>query len=211
MTHKKSIKDVLNLTITTYSAFDYNFTETSLLLRVDPSLVVQMLAWDGVAYLRDGNLVHVTDWGQVPNDVMREIKSALLTTYPGILSGKTQPNKEGFYQLTGISTTTTVQSGGMIFPGEEILRHHHPDWLGGLEIDVYLPRLDLAFEYQGQQHFHAIRAWGGEKALQTLKDRDLRKAKFCSERGTRLITIDYTESLTEENIRFILTGQMHKK
>ncbi len=98
-----------------------------------------------------------------------------------------------------------------IFPGEEILRHHHPDWLGGLEIDVYLPRLDLAFEYQGQQHFHAIRAWGGEKALQALKDRDLRKAKFCSERGTRLITIDYTESLTEENIRFILAGQMHKK
>lgn len=114
MTHKKSIKDVLSLTITTYNAFDYDFTETSLLLRVDPSLVVQMLAWDGVAYLRDGNLVHVTDWGQVPNDVMREIKGTLLTTYPGILSGKTQPNKEGFYQLTEISTTATVQSGVMI-------------------------------------------------------------------------------------------------
>jgi hypothetical protein len=52
-----------------------------------------------------------------------------------------------------------------VFPEQQALRRHRPEWLGGLELDVYLPELDLAFEYQGQQHFHSISAWGGEEAL----------------------------------------------
>ena len=114
MTHKKTLKDVISLTITTYSAFGNDFTETELILRLEPSLVIQMLAWDGVAHLTDGSIIHVTDWNQVPNDIMLELKSTLFTTYPGILSGKIRPNKEGFYQLTGISATATVESGGVI-------------------------------------------------------------------------------------------------
>jgi hypothetical protein len=125
MTRKKSIKDVISLTITTYSAFGHDFTETELLLRLEPSLVIQMLAWDGVAHLTDGSVIHVTDWNQVPNDIIRELKSTLFTTYPGILSGKIRPNKDGFYQLTGISTTATVESGGAIqLPNhEQVLRN----------------------------------------------------------------------------------------
>ena len=52
-----------------------------------------------------------------------------------------------------------------VFPDRQVLRRHRPEWLGGLELDMYLPDLRLAFEYQGQQHFHAISAWGGEEAL----------------------------------------------
>jgi len=93
-----------------------------------------------------------------------------------------------------------------MFPEKEVLRHHRPDWLGGLELDVYIPALDLGFEYQGQQHFHPVEAWGGESALQETKKRDARKAAICKERGTRLVTIDYTEPLTESHVRSLFSA-----
>jgi len=88
-----------------------------------------------------------------------------------------------------------------LFAGEQVLRHHRPDWLEGLELDVYLPGRKLAVEYQGQQHFHPIKAWGGEGALRQLQARDARKLQICREAGVHLVTIDYTEPLTDEHIR----------
>lgn len=94
-----------------------------------------------------------------------------------------------------------------IFPDHLVIRHHRPAWLLGLELDIYLPALNLAFEYQGQQHFYPIKAWGGEKALKNIQERDARKAGICKQVGTKLIQISYTEPLTEDYIRQILSQQ----
>ncbi len=91
-----------------------------------------------------------------------------------------------------------------IFFEQEILRHNRPDWLQGLELDIFIPSLNLAFEYQGQQHFHPIRLWGGSSGLQDLQKRDGLKAKLCASYGIGLIVIDYTEPLTENYIYRIL-------
>jgi hypothetical protein len=91
-----------------------------------------------------------------------------------------------------------------IFPKESIIRHYRPDWLEGLELDIYMPRLNIAFEYQGQQHYYPIKAWGGEKALEGLQERDSCKIEICEKRGVRLIIIRYTDSLTESYIRSML-------
>jgi hypothetical protein len=99
-----------------------------------------------------------------------------------------------------VSETLLYQLFRNLLPGEEILRHHRPDWLNGLELDLYIPRLRLGVEYQGQQHFHAIRAWGGEEALQAVRERDALKARTCRKAGVRLVTFDYTEALTEEHV-----------
>ena len=88
-----------------------------------------------------------------------------------------------------------------LFADDEIIRHHRPEWLSGLEMDIYLPKRKLAFEYQGQQHFGPIKAWGGEKALVELQERDVKKRESCHERGVKLIAVDYTEPLTESHIR----------
>ena len=85
-----------------------------------------------------------------------------------------------------------------------VLRHFRPEWLGGLELDIYVPDRRLAIEYQGEQHFHSIEVWGGDEGLGELKARDARKAKTCKQHGTRLITFDYTESLTEDYVRKVL-------
>lgn len=100
-----------------------------------------------------------------------------------------------------VSETMLFQILQRILPEQEVIRHYHPDWLDGLELDIYFPTLQLALEYQGQQHFHSIKAWGGEKALGELRNRDKRKEEICKRLGVCLITIDYTESLTEEHIR----------
>ena len=91
-----------------------------------------------------------------------------------------------------------------IFLNNDIYRHYRPDWLEGLELDIFIPALNIAFEYQGQQHFYPIKAWGGQRALELLRHRDERKAVICTNRGIKLITVDYTEPLTEDYILKIL-------
>ena len=103
-----------------------------------------------------------------------------------------------------VSETLLYQLVGRVFADQTVLRRHRPDWLGGLELDIYLPDLKLAFEYQGQQHFHPIKLWGGKEALEAMQCRDARKAEICAERGVTLIAIDYTEPLVEPYIRDVL-------
>jgi len=100
-----------------------------------------------------------------------------------------------------VSETMLFHRVARLFKGEEVIRHYRPDWLKGLELDVYVPGNRVGFEYQGQQHFHPVQLWGGEKALRKTRQRDTRKRDLCSKAGVRLVEIDYTEPLTEDHIR----------
>jgi hypothetical protein len=100
-----------------------------------------------------------------------------------------------------VSETLLFQLVSRILRDCNVVRHYRPEWLDGLELDIYVPSLNLALEYQGQQHFHPVPAWGGEEALMELKERDRKKASICSERNVRLVTFHYTEPLTEEHVR----------
>jgi hypothetical protein len=87
-----------------------------------------------------------------------------------------------------------------LFANDEIIRHYRPEWLGGLEVDIFLPARKLAFEYQGQQHFRPMKAWGGEEALVDLRERDARKQALCRDMGITLIVFDFSEPLTESHV-----------
>jgi len=100
-----------------------------------------------------------------------------------------------------VSETLLYQAICRLFPNEQIIRHHRPGWLGGLELDIYVPRLNLGLEYQGQQHYKPVSAWGGEKALLAVQERDERKRKICKSAGTVLVEVDFTEAITEHHIR----------
>lgn len=88
-----------------------------------------------------------------------------------------------------------------IFPDTKIIRHHRPEWLNRLELDLFLPDLSLAFEYQGQQHFYPVDAWGGKAKLLQLVERDKFKRTLCQAKNITLIEIDYTEPMTEKYIK----------
>lgn len=106
-----------------------------------------------------------------------------------------------------VSETILFQIVQRIFAEREVLRHFRPDWLEGLELDIFIPSLKIAFEYQGQQHFYPIGIWGGVGGLQDQQYRDKIKAKLCASNGIDLIPITYTEPLNDDYILGILKNR----
>lgn len=84
-----------------------------------------------------------------------------------------------------------------VLPGKIVLRHHRPDWLEGLELDIYIPELRIGMEFQGIQHFKPVKHWGGEKALVKRQERDSRKREICKCRNVQLVYFTYDEDLSE--------------
>jgi hypothetical protein len=101
-----------------------------------------------------------------------------------------------------VSETILTKIIEKIYHNYEIQRHYRPDWLQGLELDIFISDLRIGIEYQGQQHFFPIKAWGGAKALENVRARDAKKKQICIDHGIKLIEVDYTEPLEEEYIRY---------
>ena len=91
-----------------------------------------------------------------------------------------------------------------LLPTQKIISHFRPDWLNRLEIDIWIPEMNIGIEYQGEQHYHPIEIWGGEVGLKDLQIRDSRKRKICKERGVRLIEIKYDEAISKSSLAKLL-------
>ena len=57
-----------------------------------------------------------------------------------------------------------------------------------MELDIYLPLEHLAFEYQGEQHYHDIFSMGPQWLHQ---QKDSEKKEVCNYSGITLIEIPY--------------------
>lgn len=57
-----------------------------------------------------------------------------------------------------------------------------------MELDIFLPRENLAFEYQGEHHYYDVYAMGSGWNQQ---ERDKEKRMRCKEKGITLIEIPY--------------------
>lgn len=64
-------------------------------------------------------------------------------------------------------------------------------------LDIFIPSLNIAIEYQGRQHFVAISRYGGEEELAKTKERDERKCLLCKENGVRLLYISFEKEAPE--------------
>lgn len=71
------------------------------------------------------------------------------------------------------------------FKGSEISR---------LSFDFYLPAFNTVVEFQGMQHYKAVRCWGGEERLKRQQENDQRKRDYCAKNGIREIEISYRDS-----------------
>lgn len=108
----------------------------------------------------------------------------------------------GFKKIGDAWVSETILFGivSSIFEGQIIKRHYRPDWLEGLELDIFIPSERIAFEYQGIQHFIAVKHWGGEKQLEKQREHDARKKRICKNKGINLICINYNDPLTTEYV-----------
>lgn len=90
---------------------------------------------------------------------------------------------------TGIMETFLYHAICHIFKGEKIIRRYRGRELEGLELDIWLPNIKLAIEYQGIQHYQSVEHWGGKVGLEERKRNDLRKKKICQNLGYTLLEV----------------------
>lgn len=84
---------------------------------------------------------------------------------------------------------------------EFIPRCHTLDWLvykKKLELDFYIPELNLAIEGHGVQHFIPVDHMGGEKGFEDHRQRDLTKYNLCKEHGINIIYFVIPKTLKRE-------------
>lgn len=86
-------------------------------------------------------------------------------------------------------------------PGVPILEEASPEWLGRQRLDLFLPSLGLAIEYQGEQHYAALPHWGGEAGLAARRELDERKRDACARAGVRLLEWRYDEAVSVAAVR----------
>lgn len=90
---------------------------------------------------------------------------------------------------------------------DKILVHHRPEWLRGLEIDIYIPHLKIGFEYQGRQHYEPIKFFGGKEALEDLQYRDALKKELCKLNNVDLYEYRYDEEIYPDDILNIIQNK----
>lgn len=73
------------------------------------------------------------------------------------------------------------------------------DWLGMQSLDIYIPSVKVAIEYQGKQHYEPVKFFGGESVFESQKERDNKKRTLCQKNDITLIEWPYTRSVTKEN------------
>jgi hypothetical protein len=92
------------------------------------------------------------------------------------------------------------------FPDLEVVQHARLPWLGPQHIDIFLPSVGVAIEFQGLQHDQPVEYFGGEVAFEAARRRDSLKRARCARNGVRLIEVrpGYDITLIESQIREII-------
>ena len=89
----------------------------------------------------------------------------------------------------------------------DTLYQYRPEWLGRQSLDLYIPSLKTAIEYQGIQHYMPIDFFGGEDALAARQELDRQKRQLCEANGVRLIEWPYSCEPTDKNVREALASE----
>lgn len=88
-----------------------------------------------------------------------------------------------------------------VFKNRKVIHQYRPYFLGQQSYDVYVCGENIAFEYQGKQHFEPIDIFGGVEGFEENKKRDAKKAEISKKNGIKLIYINYWEDVTVDLIK----------
>lgn len=131
------------------------------------------------------SLFDVHDYEQFRNDMHAKYRKDMGLPAKG----------EGWINQTFLSRCVKT-----VFPGVEIVREASPSWLNGQRLDIYIPALNLAIEYQGEQHYFPLDHLDGEQGLKDRKEMDERKRVACMKEGVTLIEWRYDETISVESV-----------
>lgn len=72
-------------------------------------------------------------------------------------------------------------------------------WISNLRIDIYMPELNIAIEYDGPQHFEEVTIWKRDpiKLLESTQARDKLKQQLCEQNNCLLLRLKYNYTKDE--------------
>lgn len=76
-----------------------------------------------------------------------------------------------------------------------------------LPFDFYLPQYNSVIEYDGEQHFREIKAWGGEEKFINRQKLDKLKDEFCKKNNIKMVRIPYI--MKQPEIVNLLQGEFN--
>jgi hypothetical protein len=76
---------------------------------------------------------------------------------------------------------------------------HSPSWLHPQNIDIYVPSIGLAIEYNGKQHYESIDFFGGDEGLKHRMELDEKKVKVCKDNGVKVLHWKYNVEVNVDN------------
>lgn len=82
---------------------------------------------------------------------------------------------------------------------EIIYQYKDKNMFNGLSIDIFLPKYNIAIEYQGTQHFYPSNAYGGFKTFIKQIERDEIKRDICLSNNITLFYFTYKKYTTPKN------------
>lgn len=80
--------------------------------------------------------------------------------------------------------------------GVKAIHHARPEWLGKQHLDIFVPELNFAIEYQGKQHNTPVGFFGGEEAHLKTLERDKRKKELCDQNNIELIYVNEGDDIS---------------
>lgn len=75
------------------------------------------------------------------------------------------------------------------------------EWLGLQSLDVYIPSINTAIEYQGIQHYQPVDLFGGEEGYEQRKTLDAKKKRLCNKAGIQLIYWKYDVPISSDLLK----------
>lgn len=96
------------------------------------------------------------------------------------------------------------------YPNYEIIQQYQPEWLGKQKIDLYVKDLNIAIEYQGEQHFKPIEYFGGDKSFQKTLNLDENKRVLCEKNGVILKYFSFNLKTVPKNYGFVVYNNIEE-
>jgi hypothetical protein len=82
---------------------------------------------------------------------------------------------------------------------------YRAEWLGKQSLDVFIPSINTAIEYQGIQHYEAIDVFDGEDGLKSRIKLDIEKREKCKKNNVLLIEWRYDLEIKEKNMKLLFS------
>jgi hypothetical protein len=147
------------------------------------------------------------------NELRRDVPYTIIDSFKMGETKENNPNNRTIEILNGRNFKKEQELGNILiklFPNEFIKRHDRKA-VKPLELDYYLRNLNLAFEYDGEQHYDKELCENVFKSnFEELQKRDRKKDIMCRDRGIKLIRIKFDEPLGINLIKRKLKDKQNK-